>query len=137
MSLCTLLGVHLSLRVKTSVLVCKFRGTYTCAHVFTLKRPLKFFVLTAICPKSFCSWVEWLLELPVLRHNLPEDSEEEKKKGVHRLMCDFQLLIHAVHDVCFNNCLGFSLVPEALNKGNWLGKLVQVIYECLDEIESQ
>lgn len=53
------------------------------------------------------------------------------------LMCDLPLLLHALFSVCFNNCLGFTLIPEALNKENWLGEFLEAVHQCLQEVESE
>lgn len=88
-------------------------------------------------PSPCCSWVGWLLELPVLRWGLTAENIEEKKRQVHLLMFNFPLLLNAVYDVCCNNCLACTLIPPALNKGNWLGEFLQVVHQCLGQIENE
>ncbi|KAL8442103.1 hypothetical protein Emag_006640 [Eimeria magna] len=80
-------------------------------------------------------WVGWLLQLPVLKWRVPGESEEEKRKKVGQLMFDFPLLLHAVFAVCCNNCLGFALIPPALNENNWLGEFLESAHMCLEELE--
>ncbi|OEH75255.1 hypothetical protein cyc_06823 [Cyclospora cayetanensis] len=82
-------------------------------------------------------WVGWLLELPVLRWTLTADTEAERRRQVHLLMCNFPLLLHAVFSVCCNNCLGFSLIPASLNRDNWLGEFLEAVHQCLEEVESE
>ncbi|KAL8448355.1 hypothetical protein Emed_003885 [Eimeria media] len=80
-------------------------------------------------------WVGWLLELPVLKWRLSGESEEERRKKMGQLMFDFPLLLHAVFAVCCNNCLGFALIPPALNENNWLGEFLESAHVCLEELE--